>query len=75
MDGQVWYQLSGRCQVNSRQRRYDDNTWHYLNASYSGQECTITVDDEMVSISATEMALPTQRSNDYIGAAPMLTGR
>ena len=70
MEGQVGYQLSGRCQVNTMQR-YDDNTWHYLTALYSGGECSITVDDEMVNDTTTEMALPTQHSNDYIGAAPM----
>ena len=77
MDGQVWYQISGvigRCEVNTTQR-YDDNTWHYLTALYSGRECSITIDDEVVTQSTPELTIPAQVDNNYIGGAPLFAGR
>lgn len=73
MEGQVWYQLSNGCQVNTTQR-YDDNAWHYLTALYSGGECSIIVDGEVANGSTPELVLPTQDSN-YIGAAPLFNDR
>lgn len=77
MDGQVWYQISGvglrGCVVNTTQR-YDDNTWHYLTALYSGGECSITVDDE-VTRSTSEPIVFRQVDNNYIGGAPLFAGR
>ena len=76
IDGQVWYRISGifsECEVNTVQQ-YDDNIWHYLTALYSGGECSITVDDEMV-IQSTELTFSTDVSDVYIGGVPNVPER
>ena len=76
MDGQVWYRIPGlisECEVNTTQR-YDDGTWHYLTALFSGGNCSITVDDEVVTRSTSESIIP-QIDNNYIGGAPLFAGR
>ena len=77
MEGQVWYQISGvvsRCQLNTTQQ-YNDGIWHQLTALYTGGECSLTVDDEVVTDSNSELIIPTQDGNDYIGGAPVFAGR
>ena len=77
MDGQVWYRISGvfsECEVNTAQR-YDDDTWHYLTALFSGGECSITVDDEVVTQSTSDLIIAAQLDNNYIGGAPLFAGR
>ena len=78
MNGQVRFRISGLfsvCEVNTTQR-YDDDTWHYLTALYSSRECSITVDNEVVTESTAEdLIIPTQDGNDYIGGAPFFVGR
>ena len=78
MEGQVWYQIRGlhnMCEIYTT-RRYDDGTWHNLTTLYSGGECSVTVDEEMVTYSTSELIIPTQEvGNNYIGGVPILDGR
>ena len=73
----MWYRISGvfsGCEVNTTQR-YDNDAWHYLTALYSRGVCSITVDDEVVTQSTSDLIIPTQDGDDYIGGAPMFAGR
>ena len=63
-----------RCQVNTTQR-YDDGMWHLLTALYSRGECSITVDNEIVTVSNSELVIPRQDGDDYIGGAPLFNDR
>jgi len=77
MEGQVVHRVSGiihRCEVSTTQQ-YDDGMWHQLTALYSRGECSIIVDNEIVTVSNSELRIPSQDGNDYIGGAPLFNGR